>query len=849
LLVTGISSLLAGLMQIVLAKTWIRCDVLVLLAVLTGGLTEVSHPGSTLASAGVASASLIKYQKVSVFDETSNRTESVPTKRSPTQIGAVAMECGAVDDTDALNRAMAAAKAILIKRGTTCAAGSAASFPVDSVLIIEPGGMLKPLPGRKVLIGGELRAGPYQIFTNAYAGGGSISFEGNVLLSVIFPEWWGPNRLDWSPAFQEAAKNRSGRTIVLQNTTYRLDSTVVFNTTQTGASEPAAGFKLKGQSSVTTVIDSHVANGPAFRLYGNVSNAANVSLGFDFHTVLSDFKITTTGSPQNSSGIEISSNWYTRIERVWIENLTSDGLRFDNNSNSTDDANSSVGFIVQHCVIRNNKGYGVRTRESPGYIAIGVAEISYSYIVGNGMAGVLFNGSILKVEGNSIAQNLGGGVYVPPQSSNLTVRILGNEFESNVPYNLNIARCVGGVIENNHFNASDVDANNRLTTTTDIVLGDGVSGENPTYYADRIAVRQNRFRANATSGIRGNIGIDLKQNSRWCVIEGSNWLAYQFLPISGTVSISAGSRQVTGSGTAFLRDAPESFWMLINGQTRQVTGTTSNTALVTAADFTYAATDATAYISPNLRIHDEGVGNQLSDDGEEVVHGWKWFSTTVRKSDSTIQIDLLNGLFQRVVFAVGGKQTLTVKRIDPRTNSAPILSVEVVNEGDDTLSIAFDASFIVRNFVTPTTGNATRCLFVFNPGQGNTWTQVGEWTTSEGFARAGGTFAAVPTSAKTITKSENDYNPGGSSLYQRWSANGVQEITGLTFYLPQVDGQTHYLINVGANDIVLKNQHPGSKPSNRFLITTGADLVLSPNQMALCVYDGSTVRWRCSKLN
>src|SRR5262249_50550471 len=306
------------------------------------------------------------------------------------------LQCVGSDDTAALNAAIAREGDVRIPKGQTCTVSGTASLPTGSVLRIERGGFLKPARGQTVVISGQLEAGPYQIFADALAGQGTIKLAANASVSTIYPEWWGANRLDWSPAFQEAANNRTGRTIELQGTTYRLDSVVTFNTTQTGSGSPTAGFQLVGKGSLATVIDSHVVNGPAFRLYGNASNAPNTSLGFDFHTVISDFKITSTSGPADSGGIEISSNWYLRIERVWIENLSGDGIRLDNNSNRLDDANSSTGFVIQHCVIRNNKGYGIRTRQSPGFIGIALGEISYCYIAENGLAGIFFAGQMLK---------------------------------------------------------------------------------------------------------------------------------------------------------------------------------------------------------------------------------------------------------------------------------------------------------------------------------------------------------------------------------------------------------------------------------------------------------------------
>ena len=110
--------------------------------------------------------------------------------------------------------------------------------------------------------------------------------------------------------------------------------------------------------------------------------------------------------------------------------------------------------------------------------------------------------------------------------------------------------------------------------------------------------------------------------------------------------------------------------------------------------------------------------------------------------------------------------------------------------------------------------------------------------------RTGGTT----TTSALITANQNDYNPGGRTYLQRWSTDASRNITGLSFSGLQVDGEQHVIVNVGAQDIVLKHQTT-STASNRFLNSTGADITLTANQSALVEYDGTTARWRVSKRN
>jgi len=118
-----------------------------------------------------------------------------------------------------------------------------------------------------------------------------------------------------------------------------------------------------------------------------------------------------------------------------------------------------------------------------------------------------------------------------------------------------------------------------------------------------------------------------------------------------------------------------------------------------------------------------------------------------------------------------------------------------------------------------------------------------------GSSGVGGTWRSVPTSPTQITANQNDYNPSGSSYYLRLSTDASRTVTGLTFTAAQVDGQSHVIVNVGANDLVLANESASSTAVNRFKTTTGADITLTANQQATIFYDATTARWRVSKNN
>jgi len=110
----------------------------------------------------------------------------------------------------------------------------------------------------------------------------------------------------------------------------------------------------------------------------------------------------------------------------------------------------------------------------------------------------------------------------------------------------------------------------------------------------------------------------------------------------------------------------------------------------------------------------------------------------------------------------------------------------------------------------------------------------------------GGTFSAPANTPAAIAANTNDYAASsGKSYFQRWSASGAFNVTGLS--LSQVDGQEHLIVNVGANNITLTHQDALSTAANRFINSTGASIVLAPNQACDIVYDNTQARWLAFK--
>jgi hypothetical protein len=98
-----------------------------------------------------------------------------------------------------------------------------------------------------------------------------------------------------------------------------------------------------------------------------------------------------------------------------------------------------------------------------------------------------------------------------------------------------------------------------------------------------------------------------------------------------------------------------------------------------------------------------------------------------------------------------------------------------------------------------------------------------------------------------ITSNQTDYQPGTAfSFYYRISSDASRNISG---FLPLVgrgilDGQQHWLINIGSNDIVLKHQDTNGVAERRFIGLSNADVTLSSGDSALLSYDMTSTRWR-----
>lgn len=97
-----------------------------------------------------------------------------------------------------------------------------------------------------------------------------------------------------------------------------------------------------------------------------------------------------------------------------------------------------------------------------------------------------------------------------------------------------------------------------------------------------------------------------------------------------------------------------------------------------------------------------------------------------------------------------------------------------------------------------------------------------------------------PVTPAQITADQDNYDLG-DAFVARLSTDASRTIKGIK------NGEAGIwllIINVGANDLVLADEHGDADAENRIITKSGSDLTLAPNASAWLFYDADTARWR-----
>jgi hypothetical protein len=102
-------------------------------------------------------------------------------------------------------------------------------------------------------------------------------------------------------------------------------------------------------------------------------------------------------------------------------------------------------------------------------------------------------------------------------------------------------------------------------------------------------------------------------------------------------------------------------------------------------------------------------------------------------------------------------------------------------------------------------------------------------------------YARVESPSALAAGATNDWEPGPGTLLRVTGNATTSEITGIA---AGSDGRNLIIVNVGTDDIIIRNQAGLSSASNRVITGTGSNIKLSQNQSVIVVYDATTARWR-----
>jgi hypothetical protein len=191
--------------------------------------------------------------------------------------------------------------------------------------------------------------------------------------------WFGADKTgvsDSSAAINAALKLANGLDVVVDDGVFRLESTV-FNEPSafSESSEPVYRQRigLIGSGTTKTIFDSRVANGPAIRIAGELT--ASVAKWTMF-PVIKDFTITTKAAvkPVNSHGIVYNACRFGLTSRVYIESITGDGIRLEQELGIETDQPAFMRF--ENSFVRRIGGFGFHAKgENPPAVSAAYIDL------------------------------------------------------------------------------------------------------------------------------------------------------------------------------------------------------------------------------------------------------------------------------------------------------------------------------------------------------------------------------------------------------------------------------------------------------------------------------------------
>ena len=245
---------------------------------------------------------------------------------------------------------------------------------------------------------------------------------------------------DDTAAIQAAINYAAGRPILLTQGTYKITSSLEYDTTGLGN---ASGLKLYGEGKYKSLIDNRSGTDAIYCSSGTASE-------FQYEVELSDFSIINTTASANTIGITLSGVRQSKIKSVRVADQASHGL-FINGANSDNTACSQI--TIEDSDFSSNGGWGAIANCDVGGIN---STISFKNVrfIDNTLGGVAaYSVTGLLVDSCAIAYNGGIGLAVGNAgvSYSKAAKLVNNEFDSNTTTQCQIGAVVGAYLENNYF--------------------------------------------------------------------------------------------------------------------------------------------------------------------------------------------------------------------------------------------------------------------------------------------------------------------------------------------------------------------------------------------------------------